>query len=59
VDYKSLTCHHYAVLPTRNNAGYWTTRGLPTRGLDDWRIGRLADWTTRGLDISQTGQLTD
>ena len=25
------------------------TRGLPTRGLDDSRTGRLADWTSRGL----------
>jgi len=26
-------------------SGYWTTRGLPTRGLDDSRTGRLADAT--------------
>ena len=24
-------------------SGYWTTRGLPTRGLDDSRTGQLAD----------------
>jgi len=35
------------------------TRGLPTRGLDDWRTGQLADYTTRGLDKSRTGQLVD
>jgi len=29
--------------------GNWTTRGLPTRGLDISRTGQLADWTTRGL----------
>ena len=26
------------------------TRGLPTRGLDDSRIGHLADWSTRGCN---------
>ena len=35
------------------------TRGLPTRGLDDWRTGHLADWSTRGLDNSRTGQVAD
>ena len=25
------------------SCGYWTTRGLPTRGLDDSRTGQLAD----------------
>ena len=25
--------------------GYWTTRGLPTRGLDNSRTGQLADAT--------------
>ena len=32
-----------------DSSGNWTTRGLPTRGLDDSRTGQLADWTTRGL----------
>jgi len=27
--------------------------------LDNLRIRQLADWTTRGLDISRTGQLAD
>jgi len=29
--------------------GNWTTRGLPTRGLDISWTGQLADWTTHGL----------
>jgi len=28
------------------------THGLPTRKLDDWQTGHLADWSTRGLDNS-------
>ena len=44
--------------------GYWTTRGLPTRGLDDSRTRQLAYWISRGLDNSRiansrTGQLAD
>jgi len=27
----------------RRRHGYWTTRGLPTRGLDDSQTGQLAD----------------
>ena len=30
--------------------GNWTTRGLPTRGLDISRTGQVADWATRGLN---------
>jgi len=36
----------------RSPKGNWTTRGLPTRGLDISRTGQLAHWTSRGLDNS-------
>ena len=39
--------------------GNWTTRGLPTRGLDDSRTGHLADCSTHGLDNSRTSQRVD
>jgi len=38
---------------------YWTTRGLPTCGLDKSRTGHLVEWSTLGLVNSQTGQLMD
>jgi len=52
---------HWSIYPNLNPNpnGYWTTRGLPTRGLDDSRTGHLTDWSTRILDNSQTGQLAD
>jgi len=31
----------------------------PKRLLNNSQIRQLADWTTRGLDISQTGQLAE
>jgi len=34
--------------------GNWTTRGLPTRGLDNSRTSQLAEWTSRGLDNSRS-----
>ena len=35
------------------------TRRLSTRGLDNSQTGHLTDWSTRGLDKSWTRHLTD
>jgi len=34
--------------------GNWTTRGLPTLGLDISQTRQLADWTSCGLDNSRS-----
>jgi len=39
--------------------GYWTTRGYANSRIANSRIGHLMDWSTRGLDKSQSGQLAD
>ena len=39
--------------------GYWTTRGYANSWIANSRTGRLADWSTRGLDNSRTGQVAD
>ena len=35
----------------------WTTRGYANSRNANSRTGHLADWSTRGLDKSRTGQL--
>jgi len=39
--------------------GYWTTRGYANSRTAKSRTGRLADWSTPGLDNSRTGQVAD
>jgi len=37
--------------------GYWTTCGSGNSRIDNSRTSQLVDWTSRGLDNSQSGQL--
>jgi len=59
-----MTLRH-CVLPNthsktdRRRLGYWTTRGYANSRTVNSRSGRLADWTTRVLDKSRTGQFAD
>ena len=39
--------------------GYWTTRGYTNSWIANSWTGRLADWSTCGLDNSHTGQVAD
>jgi len=50
---------HLAMAEVAGQLADTPTRGLPTCGPDDSRTGHLADWSTRVLDKSQTGQLVD
>jgi len=47
-----ILCERHFNTYISQSIGYWTTRRLPTRGLDDLRTGQLAYWTSHGLDNS-------
>jgi len=42
-----------------SESGYWATCGYANLRIANSWTGHLADWSTRGLDNSRTGQVAD